>query len=101
MKCMAQSFRAVLDLCSARSTSKLARVGDQENILFQHARTQIVATVDEARDMVWNLRNAEKIHLVRSLEAIAGQASEAFGISVAYIGNTSPGMVSTWPGMKC
>lgn len=72
-----------------------------DNTLFHHARTQIVATVNKARDMVWNLRNAEKIDLTRSLEALARQASEAFGIAVAYTGSTSPGMVSTWPGIKC
>ncbi len=70
----------------------------EDNTLFQHARTQIVATVDEARDMVWNLRNAGKIDLARSLEALARQASQAFGISVAYTGNTSPGMVSNLAG---
>lgn len=64
------------------------------NTLFQHARKQIVTTVDEARDMVWNLRHAEKIDLASSLEALARQASQAFGIEVSYTGAASPGMVA-------
>ncbi len=68
------------------------------NMLFEHARKQIVATVDEARDMVWNLRHAEKVNLASSLQALAHQASQAFGIDVAYTGAEPPGMVSQLAG---
>ena len=70
----------------------------EDNTLFQHARTQIVTTVDEARDMVWNLRSGDKINLAYSLEALARQASQAFGFAVAYTGAVSPGMVSNLAG---
>lgn len=70
----------------------------ESNTLFQHARKQIITTVDEARDMVWNLRHEEKINLASSLDALARQASQAFGIKVAYTGATSPGMVSNLAG---
>lgn len=66
----------------------------EDNTLFQHARKQIIKTVDEARDMVWNLRHADKVNLASSLEALAHQASEAFGIDVAYTAAEQPGMVS-------
>ncbi len=70
----------------------------ENNTLFQHARKQIVTTVDEARDMVWNLRHADKVNLASSLEALAQQASQAFGIEVAYTGREQPGMVSRLAG---
>lgn len=80
---------------SRRGESNFPHVSALEgNMLFQHARTQIVSTVDEARDMVWNLRHAEKVDLASSLEALARQALQAFGIDVVYTGVEPPGMVS-------
>lgn len=74
----------------------------KENILFQHARTQIVATVDEARDMVSNLRNADKksIWLVslRRSRARPHRPSAFLWLTQATHRRV---WSQTWPGMKC
>jgi signal transduction histidine kinase len=52
--------------------------------LLDAARAQILATINEARDAVWNLRRKkeEEIDLSYSLAALAEQATGAFGIPV-------------------
>lgn len=55
-----------------------------EQELLDQARTQVVATIGEARTAVWNLRRDREspIELNSALEGIAQQASKAFGIPV-------------------
>jgi ligand-binding sensor domain-containing protein/two-component sensor histidine kinase len=52
--------------------------------LLDTARAQILATINEARDAVWNLRRKEEeeIDLSHSLAALAEQSTRAFGIPV-------------------
>jgi len=61
------------------------REGASENDdLLDVARTQMRATIDEARQAVWNLRRKEEeeIDLTDSLAVLAEQATRAFGIPV-------------------
>jgi ligand-binding sensor domain-containing protein/signal transduction histidine kinase len=55
-----------------------------EGTLLAQARTQIVTTINEARDAVWNLRHDKEsaVELQGALRGIAMQASRAFGIPV-------------------
>lgn len=52
--------------------------------LLTQARTQIMATINEARNAVWNLRRNKEspVDLQSALQGIAIQASRAFGIPV-------------------
>lgn len=74
----------------------------EDNTLFQHARTHIVATVDEARDMVSNLRNAEKksiwfVPLRRSRVRPHRPSAFLWPTQATHRRVWS----QTWPGMKC
>lgn len=58
------------------------RTPESEDLL-DVARTQVRATIDEARQAVWNLRRKEQdIDLPGSLSALAEEATRAFGIPV-------------------
>lgn len=56
----------------------------EDDNLLNVARAQLRATINEARQAVWNLRrkDEEEIDLPESLTALAEQASGAFGIPV-------------------
>jgi two-component sensor histidine kinase len=56
----------------------------EDGDLLDVARAQTLATINEARDAVWNLRRKEEeeIDLPYSLAALAEQATRAFGIPV-------------------
>jgi ligand-binding sensor domain-containing protein/signal transduction histidine kinase len=70
-------------LLEAISSLQRGNIALQENLL-DHARMQVRATIDEARQAVWNLRHKEDsvADLGRSAAAIAARTSEEFGISV-------------------
>jgi signal transduction histidine kinase len=64
-----------------------------EGALLAQARAQIVNTINEARDAVWNLRHDREsaVELQSALQGIAMQAARAFGISVVCL-DSEPGL---------
>jgi ligand-binding sensor domain-containing protein/signal transduction histidine kinase len=78
-----QGCTSISALLEAISSLQRGNVALQENLL-DHARMQVRATIDEARDAVWNLRHNEDSveDLGRSATAIAVHTSEEFGIAV-------------------
>lgn len=75
------SISALLEAIASRGTG---RPDSPENELLGYARVQAVATIDEAREAVWNLRHGEgqQHDLLSSLRALAENAGHEFGVSV-------------------
>lgn len=84
------SVSAVLEAVSTiGSVDSLLR----ENLL-DRARSQVRATINEAREAVWNLRREATGHLDGKLSAMASQIESEFGISVRYTLRGKPFPVS-------
>lgn len=74
------SISALLEAISSLQRENRAM---EENLL-DHARIQVRATIDEARQAVWNLRHKDDsvMDLAASTAEIAAHTSEEFGIAV-------------------
>ena len=78
-----QGCTSISALLEAISSLRRENLELQENLL-DHARMQVRATIDEARQAVWNLRHKEDsvADLGSSAAAIAARTSKEFGIPV-------------------
>jgi ligand-binding sensor domain-containing protein/two-component sensor histidine kinase len=76
------SISALLEAIASRS---IEQAESPEKELLGYARAQAIATIDEARAAVWNLRHGEEQQhdLLSLLQALAENAGQEFGVAVA------------------
>jgi ligand-binding sensor domain-containing protein/signal transduction histidine kinase len=76
------SISALLEAIASRG---IEHAESPEKELLGYARAQAIATIDEARGAVWNLRHGEEQQhdLLSLLHALAENAGQEFGVSVA------------------
>jgi ligand-binding sensor domain-containing protein/signal transduction histidine kinase len=75
------SISALLEAIASRGVEQAE---SPEKELLGYARAQAIATIDEAREAVWNLRHGEEQQhdLLSLLRALAENAGQEFGVSV-------------------
>ncbi len=89
------SISALLEAIASRS---IEQAESPENELLGFARAQAIATIDEARAAVWNLRHGEEQQhdLLSLLQALAENAGQEFGVAVACRREGRPYPVNGW-----
>ncbi|HEY0786448.1 MAG TPA: two-component regulator propeller domain-containing protein [Acidobacteriaceae bacterium] len=77
------SISALLEAIASQQRRSDPSAADQ-NTLLGYARTQVRATIDEAREAVWNLRHGEEPEhdLLASLQTLAVHTTRESGIAV-------------------